>query len=195
MCSESANKRITRREEHYSLNCTFQNTNKRIDKMKRNKKEKNNIFRNILFEYTKYNIKDLYNKYILKNPHWEHNYNIIKTAYQYRQTHRRFPTHAEQRVIEFLKKHNERFEQQKVIFISNKENKIERFFIADLVIMDTIYEIDGLYHKTKQQKEYDKERTTLLNKVGYKVKRINNGLTKYEPVLNDFFFGYQKYAS
>lgn len=35
MCSESANKRIRRREEHYSLNCTFQNTNKRIDKMKR----------------------------------------------------------------------------------------------------------------------------------------------------------------
>ena len=61
-------------------------------------------------------------------------------------------------------------------------------FIVDFVCLSRklIIEVDGEYHFTEEQIQLDKERTTVLNELGYKVIRFTNNevLTNIHSVLN-----------
>lgn len=55
------------------------------------------------------------------------------------------------------------------------KTKNNHYYIADFLIGDTlIIEIDGGYHKTKEQIKKDNQRTNNLNKSGYDIIRITN---------------------
>lgn len=55
------------------------------------------------------------------------------------------------------------------------QTKDKHYYIADFLIGDNlIIEIDGGYHRTKEQIKKDKQRTQKLNEVGYDVIRITD---------------------
>src|SRR5690606_34783566 len=69
----------------------------------------------------------------------------------------------------------------------NLEDKFRRQHLIDDFIVDfvslfkkLVVEVDGGYHTTAEQKEYDEQRTFVLNKRGFKVIRFTN-----EEVLNN----------
>ena len=84
------------------------------------------------------------------------------------QTHRKNPTEAELALWKMLRKKGlgYRFRRQHLI----------DSFIVDFVCLEknTIVEVDGGYHTTKEQKEADKLRTDRLEKLGFHVLRFTN---------------------
>jgi Protein of unknown function (DUF559) len=69
---------------------------------------------------------------------------------------------------------------QYIICFNPKDVIIVDFLVPEL---DLIFEIDGGYHDTPEQKEKDRERDRRLRKLGYKVVRIANDDTRYPDRL------------
>lgn len=84
-------------------------------------------------------------------------------------------TLAELKFKEIAEKKNLKLEFQYQINIY-KGKKIDRYYIADFCDLKNriIFEIDGGYHLTSEQKRKDSIRTKDLNRLGYKVFRVTN---------------------
>ena len=113
-------------------------------------------------------------KYYTTNPiDWSNN---IDNARE----HRKKPTEAEAVLWEMLRRKNlgYRFRRQHLI----------NSFIVDFVCLkkNTIVEVDGGYHITKEQKEADQQRTSKLEELGFHVLRFTNEevMLNSDEVLN-----------
>ena len=93
------------------------------------------------------------------------NYDILKKNAA---EHRKNPTEAESAMWELLREKNvgEKFRRQHII----------GEYIVDFVNIkhQLAIEIDGGYHFTPEQQEYDRNRTEALNKIGYRELRFTN---------------------
>ena len=92
------------------------------------------------------------------------------------------PTFYEKVFAKRLTLHRIKFETQKVI----------GWYIADFVIGQNIFEIDGKSHIGIENEEYDKKRDTYLRELGYKVFRLKNGSGVTDYSL-DWLEGYESY--
>jgi leucyl-tRNA synthetase len=96
------------------------------------------------------------------------------------------PTSAERKLWEYLRKRRlkgYRFLRQKPIIYEQRNHKAY-FFIADFYCAETklVIELDGKYHN--QQKEYDRNRDLVIEKLGLTVLRFDNEeLQNIETVL------------
>lgn len=85
---------------------------------------------------------------------------------------RKNPTEAEKEFSEILKDECINFEQQYPVMFKGENNQyILDFFLPDY---NVCVEIDGGYHKRKEQREKDKKRDILLTRCGIKVFRFTN---------------------
>lgn len=80
---------------------------------------------------------------------------------------------------------------QQPVFITDKNNKPCKFYIADFLDVDNKIdiEVDGGYHTTEEQQLKDKEREEDFKKMGYSTLRItnddaNNGMAYYKLIIN-----------
>ena len=80
---------------------------------------------------------------------------------------------------------------QQPVFITDKNNKPCKFYIADFLDVDNKIdiEVDGGYHTTEEQQMKDKEREEDFKKMGYSTLRItnddaNNGMAYYKLILH-----------
>lgn len=80
---------------------------------------------------------------------------------------------------------------QQPVFISGKNGKPCKFYIADFLDVDNKIdiEVDGGYHTTEEQQMKDKEREEDFKKMGYSTLRItnddaNNGMAYYKLILH-----------
>ena len=80
---------------------------------------------------------------------------------------------------------------QQPVFITDKNNKPCKFYIADFLDVENKIdiEVDGGYHTTEEQQLKDKEREEDFKKMGYSTLRItnddaNNGMAYYKLILH-----------
>jgi uroporphyrinogen-III synthase len=97
---------------------------------------------------------------------------------------RRNATESEKNLWPLLRNRNLnglKFLRQHPIYISQIEN-IKVFFIADFFCDEKklVVELDGGYHSTLEQKEYDFIRDQLIHAKGYSVLRIENSNNKFK---------------
>lgn len=92
----------------------------------------------------------------------EHNREIMAQA-DYRAAEMEiFPSKLEERMMDYLDKHNIYYESQKIFYIYADDGWIIRYYIADFYIPDKhiIIEVDGKFHD--KQKQHDKNRTKTI---------------------------------
>lgn len=110
---------------------------------------------------------------------------LMDALKNYRRRMQRHPTRSEAKFKKILAsiKGLGLIRNQKII-INHRPLKgyILDFYLESLQLA---FEIDGEYHETPKQKQYDNERTTLLNGRGIKVVRIKNKTTNDEPACLD----------
>lgn len=91
----------------------------------------------------------------------ERNERVRSWAKNYATKMRNEPSPLEQRMIEFLDCHGVEYQFQKIFYIKRKDNRIEKFYIADFYIpsRNIILETDGKFHdnqiKQDNQRSYD----------------------------------------
>ena len=85
-------------------------------------------------------------------------------------------TDAELKFLNIAKAKKIKLEFQHKIDIYDNDGRIRQFFIVDFcdIVNKVVFEVDGDYHNTKEQKKKDWMRTKALNKLGYRVFRISN---------------------
>lgn len=88
-------------------------------------------------------------------------------------------TEAELHFMEIAERKHITLEFQVPVYIYNKGSRkkgIKKFYIVDFLDRKNkyIFETDGEYHNTSEQRERDYYRTLALNKLGYTVYRISN---------------------
>ena len=88
------------------------------------------------------------------------------------------PTPSERKLWKVLRKKQlggHRFLRQKPI-IYRQDNRGASFFIADFYCAkeQLVIEIDGKYHRSHQQKRYDRNRDLVIQQLGLRVLRIQN---------------------
>ena len=97
---------------------------------------------------------------------------------------RKNATESEQKLWPLLrnrKLNGLKFLRQHPIYISQVEN-VKVFFIADFFCAEKklVVELDGGYHSTLEQKEYDFIREAIIKEKGYFVLRIENSSNKFK---------------
>jgi very-short-patch-repair endonuclease len=113
--------------------------------------------------------------------HWEerqlkyHNDIIVSYADEIALSRKGHETNAEKIFLEVAKLKNLKLEKEYRIYIKER-GKIIKFYFADFC--DTtnkiVFEVDGAYHSSREQKFKDALRTRDLRKAGYLVFRISN---------------------
>lgn len=100
-------------------------------------------------------------------------YSLLK---EFARENRKHPTEAENALWTMINGINlgVRFRRQHVIYD----------YIADFVCLEKklIIEVDGAYHYTEEQMEYDVYRTEALERLGYKVMRFKNEEVLFDTV-------------
>lgn len=123
--------------------------------------------------YARVNIKrrELYRKYVLNSPFAKQNKYRIDYVLDkvYRKQLKIYNTN-EQKVIDRLTAHDIPLESQKLIPILSEGGKLEHLYIADIVVGNTIIEVDGPQHQ--KTVEYDNNRDKLTSELGYTTIRI-----------------------
>ena len=123
--------------------------------------------------HARVNIKrrELYRKYVLNSPFAKQNkYHIDYVLDKvYRKQLKIYNTN-EQKVIDRLTAHDIPLESQKLIPILSEGGKLEHLYIADIVVGNTIIEVDGPQHQ--KTIEYDNNRDKLTSELGYTTIRI-----------------------
>lgn len=106
------------------------------------------------------------------------------SLYEYARFMRNNPTEAEKRLWDLLRK-----KQLKVKF---RRQHVIGNYIVDFINLNSglIIEVDGGYHHDTKQSNYDTERTTFLNSLGYRVLRFTNSqvLSHPEVVIDQIKF-------
>lgn len=115
------------------------------------------------------------------------NKDIYALADEYAKERKEKATKEELKVWDYIKQlglPNIYFQQP--VFITDKNNKPYKFYIADFLDVDNKIdiEVDGEYHTTEEQQMKDKEREEDFKKMGYSTLRItndevNNGMSYY----------------
>lgn len=106
-----------------------------------------------------------------------HNKCMDRMAIKFQKDNILSETEAEHKFYTIAKIKKLKLEKQYRIDILRKEDKkILRFYFADFCDIKNklIFEVDGEYHYTEEQRRKDTKRTKDLNKLGYKVFRISN---------------------
>lgn len=105
----------------------------------------------------------------------QHNANMNNIAKDFQKSLLERMTPAELKFKHIAELKNIKLECQYKIDIKYK-GIIKRFYIVDFcdLINKVIFEVDGGYHNTKEQKEKDYYRTRDLKALGYRVYRITN---------------------
>lgn len=123
--------------------------------------------------HARVNIKrrELYRKYVLNSPFAKQNKRHIDYVLDkvYRKQLKIYNTN-EQKVIDRLTAHSIPLESQKLIPILSDGGKLEHLYIADIVVGNTIIEVDGPQHQ--KTIEYDNNRDKLTSELGYTTIRI-----------------------
>ena len=120
------------------------------------------------------------------------NKDIYALADEYAKERKEKATKEELKVWDYIKQlgyPNIYFQQP--VFISGKNGKPCKFYIADFLDVDNKIdiEVDGGYHTTEEQQLKDKEREEDFKKMGYSTLRItnddaNNGMAYYKLILH-----------
>lgn len=115
--------------------------------------------------------RELYRKYVLNSPFAKQNKYRIDYVLDkvYRKQLKIYNTN-EQKVIDRLTTHDIPLESQKLIPILSEGGKLEHLYIADIVVGNTIIEVDGPQHQ--KTIEYDNNRDKLTSELGYTTIRI-----------------------
>ena len=105
----------------------------------------------------------------------QHNDNMSCAAKEFQRKLKDKITPAELKFKYIAELKHIKLECQYIINVVYKK-EIKKFYIADFcdVKNKIIFEVDGEYHNTKEQKKKDYFRTKDLEKLGYKVYRITN---------------------
>ena len=116
-------------------------------------------------------VMSLWEKQQLRN----HNKAMIACADEIALSRKGNETKAERIFYETAKLKNLRLRREYRIYIRDR-NRIVKFYFADFcdVLNKVIFEVDGGYHNSKEQKLKDALRTNDLRKMGYRVFRISN---------------------
>ena len=123
--------------------------------------------------YARVNIKrqELYKKYVLNSPFAKQNkYRIDYVLDKVYRKQLKIYNSNEQKVIDRLTAHDIPLESQKLIPILSEGGKLEHLYIADIVVGNTIIEVDGPQHQ--KTIEYDNNRDRLTSELGYTTIRI-----------------------
>ena len=123
--------------------------------------------------YARVNIKrqELYKKYVLNSPFAKQNkYRIDYVLDKVYRKQLKIYNSNEQKVIDRLTAHDIPLESQKLIPILSEGGKLEHLYIADIVVGNTIIEVDGPQHQ--KTIEYDNNRDKLTSELGYTTIRI-----------------------
>lgn len=120
------------------------------------------------------------------------NKDIYALADEYAKERKEKATKEELKVWDYIKRlgyPNIYFQQP--VFISGKNDKPCKFYIADFLDVENKIdiEVDGGYHTTEEQQMKDKEREEDFKKMGYSTLRItnddaNNGMAYYKLILH-----------
>ena len=106
-------------------------------------------------------------------------------------------TNSEKLFRSFLDRNGYRYEFQKIIYLYEDSNssKITKFYIADFYIkqLHLIIEIDGGYHTTIQQTNYDNDKDKRIKKQypTINILRIKNEDCSNKILLKDLLDGYK----
>lgn len=110
----------------------------------------------------------------LKNK--RHNQGVDHNANKFVKELKKNATKAELKFKSIAEAKHIKLEFQYRINVYESYGRIKQFFIVDFcdVANKVIFEIDGEYHSTPEQKKKDWIRTKALNRLGYRVFRITN---------------------
>lgn len=105
----------------------------------------------------------------------QHNHGMIGAANRIQKSLKREATVPELRFKDVAEKMGLNLKFQQKIDIFNGK-RIKKFYFPDFIDRKNkiIFEVDGGYHFTEEQRKKDYKRTRDLNKAGYKVFRITN---------------------
>ena len=120
--------------------------------------------------------KDLYKrcKCTEDNPYMEHNIDRIDyVVYNVLSEQIKKENPAEMEALQILSNRGINAKYQEPIPILTEGGKLERLYIADIVVGNTIIEIDGSSHDDKERLAKDFYRDELTQKAGYKTKRFS----------------------
>ena len=126
-----------------------------------------------------------------------YNNNIKDIAIKYRTDLISRITNSEKLFRSFLDRNGYRYEFQKIIYLYEDSNssKITKFYIADFYIkqLHLIIEIDGGYHTTIQQINYDNDKDKRIKKQypTINILRIKNEDCSNKILLKDLLDGYK----
>ena len=126
-----------------------------------------------------------------------YNNNIKDIAIKYRTDLICRITKSEKLFRSFLDRNGYRYEFQKIIYLYEDSNssKITKFYIADFYIkqLHLIIEIDGGYHTTIQQTNYDNDKDKRIKKQypTINILRIKNEDCSNKILLKDLLDGYK----
>ena len=126
-----------------------------------------------------------------------YNNNIKDIAIKYRTDLISRITNSEKLFRSFLDRNGYRYEFQKIIYLYEDSNssKITKFYIADFYIkqLHLIIEIDGGYHTTIQQTNYDNDKDKRIKKQypTINILRIKNEDCSNKILLKDLLDGYK----
>ena len=126
-----------------------------------------------------------------------YNNNIKDIAIKYRTDLISRITNSEKIFRSFLDRNGYRYEFQKIIYLYEDSNssKITKFYIADFYIkqLHLIIEIDGGYHTTIQQTNYDNDKDKRIKKQypTINILRIKNEDCSNKILLKDLLDGYK----
>ena len=104
-------------------------------------------------------------------------------------------TEAENKFYQIaIAKHIKLERQYRINIVRKKDGYIERFYFADFCDPrnKVIFEVDGGYHFTPEQKAKDLKRTKDLQRMGYKVFRISNYQIQQGKTTQFLFDCYKK---
>lgn len=126
-----------------------------------------------------------------------YNNNIKEIAIKYRTDLIARITNSEKLFRSFLDRNGYKYEFQKIIYLyeDSKCSRITKFYIADFYIkqLHLIVEIDGGYHNTIEQTNYDNDKDTRIKRQysTINILRIKNEDCSNNALLKDLLDGYK----
>lgn len=127
----------------------------------------------------------------------QHNDGMRSAAKQFQKEVRESETKAEDKFYDIARKKGIKLVRQyKINIVRKKDGYIKRFYFADFcdILNKIVFEVDGGYHFTTEQRKKDYKRTKDLERVGYKVFRISNSQI-YNGKTTQFLIDvYKKYG-
>ena len=140
-------------------------------------------------------------KYKSLNSYGYNNYNkslnnlLQKKAEEFRKELIKKITNSEKKFRSYLDRNSIRYEFQKIVYIRDREGNIKKFYIPDFYLPQykLLVEIDGDYHKSDTQKEYDLNKDIAIKRSypNISILRIPNEKVADTSYIDGIFEGYK----